>query len=364
MEELQDAIEDAQYVTAISSVEDGPRPMVVWEIPNEAQLAEWKERVKVLNAKKKDSPLLPTPFEFEWTLSHALGLFLFSAYLKESVGDYVQINFIEEVIRWKSTRGRFRAEKTSFIESNYLSMPSTPDSEPSAATSTAVPSLPGDAALPSLSPSTMENGKSQQLDNVETLSKIAPIDNPPKTQIVECNLSRDPTVLTTPEDIQEIRARNSGPPMSRIGVGGKVLESILNRVEKLRKSPGYESLLKMHIKRGNLDDNEMGEMGNKLSDRTLSRGCATMRRLSLVSHELPESLFDEAEIIVAEDIREKHWAGFQNSEYHTKLLNFLWFHDRTVVEEDFFIIRILGRGGFGLVHGECIIDNNVMCCNE
>ena len=48
----------------------------------------------------------------------------------------------------------------------------------------------------------------------------------------------------------------------------------------------------------------------------------------------------------------------------TKLLNFLWFHDRTVVEEDFFIIRILGRGGFGLVHGECIIDNNVICCNE
>ena len=95
MEELQDAIEDAQYVTAISSVEDGPRPMVVWEIPNEAQLAEWKERVKVLNAKKKDSPLLPTPFEFEWTLSHALGLFLFSAYLKESVGSRLEGDFVQ-----------------------------------------------------------------------------------------------------------------------------------------------------------------------------------------------------------------------------------------------------------------------------
>jgi hypothetical protein len=35
MEELQDAIEDAQYLSAVSSVEDGPRPVLPWEIPTE-----------------------------------------------------------------------------------------------------------------------------------------------------------------------------------------------------------------------------------------------------------------------------------------------------------------------------------------
>lgn len=74
-----------------------------------------------------------------------------------------------------------------------------------------------------------------------------------------------------------------------------------------------------------------------------------MRTMSILSNELPGDLFDRAEILVAESVREKHWAGFQRSEYHAKMLNFLWFQDRTVVEEDFFVMRVLGRGGFGLV---------------
>ena len=344
MEELQDAIEDAQYVTA---VEDGPRPIVLWEIPNAVQLAEWKERVLVLNAKKKDSPSLPKPFEFEWTLSHALGFFLFSAYLKESVGDYVQINFMEEVLRWKATKGRFRAEKTSFIVANYLS-------EVVDETSACTPLSSPEASVPIVaSPAQNEDVTNHQYVNEETQNKIVPIVYPPKTQIVENHLAREPTSLL-PEEIQEIRARNSGPNRTCIGVGGKVLQSILTRVEKLRNSPGYEALLKPHDKvdKDKTEDRGKGENGATVSDRFLSKGRATMRSLSLVSHQLPESLFDEAEIIVSEDLREKYWAGFQHSEYHAKLLNFLWFQDRTVVEDDFFIIRILGRGGFGLVHGE------------
>ena len=42
MEELQDAIEDAQYVNAIATQEDGPRPVLPWEKPTEEQLQEWE----------------------------------------------------------------------------------------------------------------------------------------------------------------------------------------------------------------------------------------------------------------------------------------------------------------------------------
>eukprot|EP00568_Trieres_chinensis_P014499 CAMPEP_0183325702 /NCGR_PEP_ID=MMETSP0160_2-20130417/80212_1 /TAXON_ID=2839 ORGANISM="Odontella Sinensis, Strain Grunow 1884" /NCGR_SAMPLE_ID=MMETSP0160_2 /ASSEMBLY_ACC=CAM_ASM_000250 /LENGTH=57 /DNA_ID=CAMNT_0025493529 /DNA_START=127 /DNA_END=296 /DNA_ORIENTATION=- len=53
MEELQDAIEDAQYVNAISNVEDGPRPVIPWEKPTEEQIAEWKDR---LRKRDKENP--------------------------------------------------------------------------------------------------------------------------------------------------------------------------------------------------------------------------------------------------------------------------------------------------------------------
>jgi hypothetical protein len=71
-----------------------------------------------------------------------------------------------------------------------------------------------------------------------------------------------------------------------------------------------------------------------------------------MTNTLPEDMFDEAVVIIVEIMKEKHWKGFLESEQYTKLLNFLWFRDRTVVEEDFFLMRVLGRGGFGLVTGE------------
>ena len=45
MEELQDAIEDAQYVNAIATQEEGPRPVLAWEIPTEEQLAAWETKI-------------------------------------------------------------------------------------------------------------------------------------------------------------------------------------------------------------------------------------------------------------------------------------------------------------------------------
>jgi beta-adrenergic-receptor kinase len=131
-------------------------------------------------------------------------------------------------------------------------------------------------------------------------------------------------------------------------VGGNIHESILSKVEKLRNLPGFGSFLSIVPKEAVTSN----QNGNRRQSATMR---SDMRNLSLVSSTLPENLFDEAELVVADNIREKYWTGFQSSEYHAKLLNFLWFQDRTVVEEDFFVMRVLGRGGFGLVTGEYII---------
>ena len=117
----------------------------------------------------------------------------------------------------------------------------------------------------------------------------------------------------------------------------------------MRNLPGFGSFLSIVPKEAVTSN----QNGNRRQSSATMR--SDMRNLSLVSSTLPENLFDEAELVVAHNIREKYWTGFQSSEHHAKLLNFLWFQDRTVVEEDFFVMRVLGRGGFGLVTGECII---------
>eukprot|EP00584_Thalassiosira_punctigera_P003723 CAMPEP_0172537926 /NCGR_PEP_ID=MMETSP1067-20121228/9428_1 /TAXON_ID=265564 ORGANISM="Thalassiosira punctigera, Strain Tpunct2005C2" /NCGR_SAMPLE_ID=MMETSP1067 /ASSEMBLY_ACC=CAM_ASM_000444 /LENGTH=720 /DNA_ID=CAMNT_0013323329 /DNA_START=166 /DNA_END=2328 /DNA_ORIENTATION=+ len=366
MEELQDLIEDTHYV--IATLQDGPRPVVPWVFPEEEALAQWK--ADVLSGKKRASKSSNleegndkklTPFEFEWTLSQALGLFLFSSYLKSNaVNDYHEINFMEEVIRWKNVGGRFRAEKTSFIIANYLS-PLPPEAEAeivaAAAKAAEEPAPAADAENPPQdSPENGENGHEAEMVPPKTKrASSAHKVGPGKTQINELDLARQPTIFTE-DEVEEMRAC-ADPTANFAGVGGTVLESIMSKVDKLRKSQGYEFLPEVHEDEEEEDEEYQSMINSGLLDRPKGRPSPeqklermkSLRSLSLISNELPENLLDAAEVIVAEKVREKHWTGFRSSEYHAKLLNFLWLQDQQVVEEDFFLMRVLGRGGFGLV---------------
>ena len=330
MEELQDAIEDAQYLSAVSSVEDGPRPVLPWEIPTEEQLTAWKESV---SSTKGDGPV---PFQFEWVLSRSLGLFLFSAYLKEVCDDYVEINFVEEVLRWKATSGRMRADVTSTIMSKYLSHAPLPSMEEEVNASSSEKLAGGEAAE--------TNGNAS--------NKLG---RPSKTEITEYDLAMEPITKYMPEKIQELRSHSydASTDKSAVGLCGPVLDGIVKRVDRLRNTPGFG----MVNHRESIDSLKSNESGKSSSDDSLEKkkkeeNSPGRRNLSLISNTLPEDLFDEATAIVTDNIKNKHWEAFLKSEHYTKLLNFLWFQDRRVVEEDFFLMRVLGRGGFGLVTGE------------
>lgn len=333
MEELQDAIEDAQYVNAIAAVGDGPRPVLPWEIPTEEQLSEWKAE-----ARSKAAEGSPEPFTMDWTLSHALGFFLFSAYLKESCKEYVQINFIEEVLRWKLTQGRHRAEKTSFIIENYLS----------SQTSSSASSAPAEPLDPPAEKSVddPENGTANQ-QNTPKSAKL-----PDMSQIEEHDLMFTPNEMP-PEELQELCSESLDPSCSKncIGLKGPVLETIMDRVDKLKNAPDFESLrhIREGFENGSLavdDDEEKVDIVHKEKKPCRDR---SLRNLSVVANTLPSNLFDCAETVIVQNLRGKHWDGFQASEHNAKFLNFLWFQDRKVEEEDFFVMRVLGRGGFGLV---------------
>ena len=62
-------------------------------------------------------------------------------------------------------------------------------------------------------------------------------------------------------------------------------------------------------------------------------------------------IFDEIELIMMEGLKRQYWEDFLASKEYKRLLNFWWYCDRKVVEDDFYLMRVLGRGGFGLVHG-------------
>jgi len=65
-----------------------------------------------------------------------------------------------------------------------------------------------------------------------------------------------------------------------------------------------------------------------------------------------KNIFDELEAIVLAGLKREYWAAFLQSLQHTKLMKFLWYQDQSVVPDDFFPMRVLGRGGFDLVKGE------------
>jgi hypothetical protein len=65
-----------------------------------------------------------------------------------------------------------------------------------------------------------------------------------------------------------------------------------------------------------------------------------------------DDIFMNVDVLVVESLRKQYWQAFTESEKFTKLKNFLWFFDRPVLVDDFFSMRVLGRGGFGSVTGK------------
>ena len=353
MEELQDAIEDAQYVNAISAQDDGPRPVLPWEIPTAEQLERWKAQKEIT---------------LDFYLCSAIGLFLFSAFLKDNCNDHVRINFVEDVIRCRRLKGRQRVDKAKRIINTYFKAP--------------------------------------------TNDSCGNIILPEKTEIDEYELERPVAQVL---DLEQLFEKNMDPTnrICLLGLDGPLLDEILTGIQEIEKSRAtykkeralsletslYTQLECNHgenpkdlsselsttkeseqeevdeVANGTqtMSDSEKGtrikarqpeqaakEMAPVVDRITVGEKKDDHKRFPLPRRDesiegpmnIPDSFFDKAEAVVVEGLRRQYWEDFVISEQHTKLLNFLWYQDRTVVPEDFFVMRVLGRGGFGLVTGK------------
>ena len=315
MEELQDAIEDAQYVNAIATQEEGPRPVLAWEIPTEEQLAEWEVRVRLASP-----PDAPEPFGLDWTLSSAIGMFLFSSFLKEDCKDYLRINFSEEVCRWKKMRGRHRMERAKKIVEVYLKEPPKDD-------------VTGERVLPE------------------------------KTEIDEYDLAREPPKLEmNEEEFTKLCEANLDDAKFQncLGLDGPLVKEVLNTIKEMEKvimgaqrrsSPTISAAASVVDEIRESGDDVQGSL-QKQKEKYSSLKQLTQSLKEKEAGSLPDTLFDKAEAVIIETLRREHWQGFKESEKYRRMRNFLWFQDRPVVPDDFFTMRVLGRGGFGLVTGE------------
>ena len=178
MEELQDAIEDAQYVNAINTQDDGPKPVLPWETPSSDELlVEWS-KTKARSLGNLDSFLEQS----------AICVFLFSSFIKQHHDDYVRLNFCEDVLRFKKLRGRSRRKQAQAILEHYILVKPSP---PPAAGATAP------AATTSTNPTTTAPKDATNNGNLVAESAagaaawaVGTTQLPPRTEIDECDLER------------------------------------------------------------------------------------------------------------------------------------------------------------------------------
>lgn len=306
MEELQDAIEDAQYVNAIASQDDGPKPVTAWPKPTTEELEAWRKNKLVSAVKKydkKDGTSTAVPFSMEWFLQQEIGLFLLSSFLKEVAEDYTRINFCEEVYRFKkSVGGRKTVTRARNIVKKYVL---TPDRDP------------------------------------ETNA----VRNPSPTEIDEVDLYRPHPVTPalTSSQLKAAMEQNVDYPEcseSAIGVTGSYRQTAVERLQEMEQSYGKRRAPQEASPQQTPE--ETPEAADNMADATHLAGVAPIKF----------HMFDELEAIVLESLKREYWPAFLESPQHKKLLDFLWYQDRPVVPDDFFPMRVLGRGGFGLVKGE------------
>jgi hypothetical protein len=393
MEELADAIEDAQYVNAIATQDDGPKPVLPWEKPSEEELAVWERKLLENYQKKqhisKNSRVTAPPFTMEWTCQQEIGYFIFSQFIKEVHDDYPRINFCEEVLRYRKIQSKsYRAEKAVLIANYFL----------------------GRNTEPQRSSAAEEKDERPVSEDTAETEKITTFSwpEPPRTEIEEYDLCRvydesihhdkgprkqtkkithkPCTAGMTEQQLEKMYNVNMDFPVcenSPVGVRGPILREILDDVDtvaqfvqlrstmgraestkviSLPKDLGGDVLLRSSSVHANLQGtfpkilSTHGSLGSmEEGDSRKSANCETIRKsvdATTGNIILNPELFDKAEHVVMESLRRQYWDEFIQSTHWTKLKNFLWYQDRRVVPEDFFVMRVLGRGGFGLVTGE------------
>lgn len=357
MEELQDAIEDAQYVNAIATQEDGPRPVLRWEIPSEEQLHKWENTIR----KKQDGVL----WDIDSTLSSAIGFFMFSSYVKEKESDYCRMNFCEDVLRFRKLRGAPRLEKMHTMLRLYLTDPPKVDQETG---ETRLPprsdideyDLERNACDLRLNQEQFQSFFKMSIDFPTCSESFVGLKGPAREELFHKlreledtleNTRKSELVRYASADMERASPLSSANSPRATLKEEVVLQHAVSEPDLLHDPDPSESSEQTRESKASQMRDAQKEYRSMYAMQTGSLRGLTARLRSTSAHRLSADVFDMAEAVVMESLRRDYWQAFMESQEFARLKNFLWFQDRRVVPEDFFVMRVLGRGGFGLVTG-------------
>jgi len=294
MEELQDAIEDAQYMNAIH--DDIPKPIKEWVWPTEEELKKYIDKIKAVN---------PRSFEAEeFCKLGSLGLYTFMRHCKEQ-GPCAKVmaEFIDDVATFRMGDSH---ESTSLasnkIETDYII-----------------------------------EGSGGNID--EPKKKRAP------------NIVRH--LRGQSHGIVPSSTRSSSTPLTSFsGLNRSMYDSDPNLETAKDGSIGPSPVWSEHL------DLENAKNAIKVKGEPVARVIGLLKIVNLNSKQEKEGevmkismdIFDELDEIVFGYLRDSYFESFKGSFWWSRHYEHLCLTAVKVVEEDFAVFRVLGRGGFGLVN--------------
>eukprot|EP01038_Epipyxis_sp_PR26KG_P014949 gene14949-20109_t len=242
MEELQDAIEDAQYMHAMS--DNSPHPTSEWIWPKQEEIDKYVERIKESH---------PTALELETICEGSLGLYLFVRFLKRE-GNGPHGDFLMEI-------AHMRAQISANLSVN--------------------------------------------------IKKIV------NDYIIDGSIGRD-----------EIIERSIVPKLSR----------------RIPKDEKYNTL------KFSTGDNAL-QLSGEIVTQLIDKYWKPVSKSKIAEETIDIFLFNALDFAVFNNLKEKFSDMFFSSAEWMKYLSFMAMVDRKLSEEnDFLILRVLGRGGFGQVN--------------
>jgi hypothetical protein len=426
--EFWDVLEDSQYLDAVASVRDGPKPLCKWEIPTSEQLEEWEGRVNARktrtterqSSENEEDHLSVKPLTLDWYASCPIGFFFFSAFIKEqhnlavnvgtttnteqepvqvpqstgiaseSIGDtpspspparetsietdklaYIRMNFLEDLIRFqkivKSNSTDMRPKQVKVLGEMLLEYIEAPKQEEETG-NTLMPKMTqireSDLCMPRCGPqrrlgfqtkAEMEAFLSINYDNDIAATKTEKANNNlvslkgpllgDFTQALKEWIAATTTFHKSGSE-PDLHTNNRQPKKENNGEV-LVVEDVVARAPDdpdipFVVAPGSKKKRPNVLKKRSKTDLENGFHHQNNNRDSLVTAIGSLIKV-----------IQTVEILVYESLKRDYDKRFHaGSSQYLRMRNFLWYQDRRVVHEDFYIMRVLGRGGFGLVSGK------------
>ncbi|KAE9014825.1 hypothetical protein PR001_g14878 [Phytophthora rubi] len=397
MDELHDAIQDAQYIGAVTNSQRGPS--AAFYNPSANELTQFVDR--------QERALGSDWLGLENVLDMPLGFYFFRRFCEAEQHGSRKLDFLVEVTKYRTlqTPEQRTIKAREIWDLFFGSATPSGDSNTSARESGVTvwsPATRGDARLhqstpispataPSSSPGTEYSssigmpGSAGSSPGNNTHGLVSPpVGRPSPTRmslgcLEELNVAsmttngivfwRKNESSVTRADVRGIFS-NVSTEANPLGVGGEVVQR-LSAIFK-RKTPQLTSESERGDSTNCLRDgsptnaasptastvstSELNDLGmESRSDRSVSKTInpRNEKRTSLDGKACALTLFDELEACVLCSLEQYHLKDFRSSAFHKRLIAFLLLQKRRVSEDDFTVLRVLGRGGFGMVNG-CI----------